>query len=94
MTLRDELFGHGYLAIKGPDCEISLEPRPHYCDRGEWIAQVLITGDSLKVNVDGADCWPRMYFNLDFAKAEIEQWLIRRKQVPFGSWEIVGHELP
>jgi len=92
MSLHETLFGRGWLEIQAPDCLISLEPRPHYCDRGEWIARVEVTGDPYKVNLDDVDLWPRYYFNLETAKSEIWEWLHRRKQVPFGLWEVKFHD--
>jgi len=68
------------IAIVGRECLITLEPRPHYCDRGNWIAKLFPTG-TLARDIDEADGWPRYYFDEDRAKAEIEAWLIRRGQV-------------
>ena len=69
-----------FIAIVGRECLITLEPRPHYCDRGNWIAKLFPTGTLLR-DIDEADGWPRYYFDADRAKAEIEAWLIRRGQV-------------
>jgi hypothetical protein len=70
----------GYLEIEGAQCLITLEPRPHYCDRGNWIAK-LITSGSLAREIDDADAWPRYYFDLGRAKAELEAWLTKRGQL-------------
>ena len=69
----------GVLNIFGKDCEISLEPRPHYCDRGNYIAKIFPTGE-LARSLDNADMFPRYYFDLDRAKLEIEAWLKKRGQ--------------
>lgn len=63
----------------GKECEIILEARPHYCDRGNFIAKLFPTGQ-LAMEIDDADCWPRYYFDEVRAKAEIEAWLRKRGQ--------------
>lgn len=70
-----------WFMIAGKDCEISLEPRPSYCDRGEWIAKLFPTG-RLALEIDDADRWPRYYFDLDRALLEIQAWLKKREQMP------------
>jgi hypothetical protein len=69
----------GYEQIEGRECVIILEPRPHYCDRGNWIAKIF-PGGELARGMDTADCWPRYYFDKDRAKAEVEAWLRKRGQ--------------
>ena len=66
--------------IQGLECEITLEPRPHYCDRGNWIAKLFPVG-TLAEDIDYADGWPRYYFDVDRAKAECWAWLEKRRQV-------------
>lgn len=65
--------------IVGKECEIYLERRPHYCDRGNWIAKIEATGNLLR-GMDRADGWPRYYFDLERAKQECEAWLVKRGQ--------------
>lgn len=74
----------GYLEIRGRECSISLEPRPVYCDRGNWIAKLDARGE-LALSIDWADGWPRYYFDLDRAKQEIQAWLEKRGQLIFPS---------
>lgn len=74
-----------YQVIRGKACEIILEPRPHYCDRGNFIAKIFLrdktpTAEILALNLDEQDGWPRYYFDEARAKAEIEAWLVKRKQ--------------
>jgi len=58
----------------GP-CSVSIQPRPAYCDRGNWVA----TADSTKpYDLDGADGFPRYYMDLERAKAELEDWMLKR----------------
>lgn len=74
----------GCWRIDGADCYVWMQARPHYCDRGRWLAHVEPqNGVSFRVDftVDSADNWPRYYFDLERAKAEIEAWLLVRKQV-------------
>ncbi len=81
---RVEQLSAGYTswhAINGKDCYITLEPRPHYCDRGNWLAKISVTGNPDKLYIDAADLWPRYYFDLERAKLEIEAWLRKRKQI-------------
>jgi hypothetical protein len=66
-------------AIHGKACMITLEPRPSYCDRGNWIAKLFPEGE-LARDIDAADGWPRYYFDQGRAKAEIEAWLVKRGQ--------------
>ena len=77
--LRTFVTHRGYLEIKGRECTITLEPRPAYCDRGNFIAQLFPEG-SLALDIDDADGWPRYYFDEERAKAEIIAWLEKRGQ--------------
>jgi hypothetical protein len=65
--------------IYGAHCAIWMAPRPAYCDRGRWLAHVEV--NSRDLNVDGQDMWPRYYFDLDRAKAEVEAWLRKRGEL-------------
>lgn len=49
---------------------IWIEPRPSYCDRGHWKANV----DGI-ASIDGADAFPRYYMDLERAKLEMSEWL-------------------
>lgn len=66
-------------SIRGKECYITLEPRPYYCDRGNWIAKLFPEGKFIW-EIDEADMWPRYYFDETRAKLEIEAWLTKRKQ--------------
>ncbi len=72
----------GYREILGLDCMITLVPRPSYCDRGNFLAQIYDKdgGDPLRLSIDFQDGWPRYYMDLGRAKAEIEDWMKKRKQ--------------
>ncbi len=71
----------GFIVVVGRECEITIEPRPSYCDRGNYIAKLFPTG-TLARDIDHQDGWPRYYFDLDRAKAECEAWLVKRRQQP------------
>jgi hypothetical protein len=66
--------------IQGLDCHIWIQPRPSYCDRGNFLAHIEPINDVLRLGLDGQDGWPRYYMDLERAKTEIEDWLKKRKQ--------------
>lgn len=68
-----------WLEIKGKNCSITLEPRPSYCDRGNYIAKIFPT-DNLILSIDGQDLWPRYYMDFDRAIKEIEDWMKKREE--------------
>ncbi len=69
----------GWIERRGPECLITIEPRPSYCDRGRYIAKLFPTA-ALALDIDGQDLWPRYYFDLERAKAECDAWLEKRAQ--------------
>lgn len=69
-----------FYEVRGRDCTITLEARPAYCDRGNWLAKLHARG-TLARDLDDSDGWPRYYFDLDAAKSECEAWLLKRGQV-------------
>lgn len=80
-TALDVVDKGGYFEITGRHCTVTIEARPHYCDRGEWIAKLHPT-DLLALEIDNQDGWPRYYFDFDRAVAEIAAWLTKRNQLP------------
>jgi len=71
---------HILLAI---ECRIDIYPRPSYCDRGKWEVHVVDKGYPTNPNpLDHADMFPRLFFSLDRAKAEIEDWMEARHYTP------------
>lgn len=65
---------------------VELWPRPAYCDRGRWHAHADCPGYPTNPNpIDGADGFPRYYFDLDHAKAEIEAFFRVRHYEPIGT---------
>jgi len=73
--------------IDGLDCTIEIAARPAYCDRGNFTATIQVVGDPWRLSLDGADGWPRYYFDLDRAKLEVEAWLHKREQW-VGTWRV------
>jgi len=68
------------------ECRIDITPRPPYCDRGRWECHVVDPG--LPTNpspIDFADRFPRLFFSLERAKAEMEDWMNARKYTPVKS---------
>lgn len=79
MTWHEPTGYPGHHWILGRECSIWLHPRPGWCDRGRYHATLDAWG-KLGLGIDGADGWPRYYFDLERAKAEIEAWLTVRGQ--------------
>lgn len=76
----EALRARRFFVIEGKDCEITVEPRPLYCDRGHWIAK-LHPRDELALEIDDADGWPRYYFGWQALTSEIAAWLEARSQL-------------
>ena len=76
MTWEQDEYGCWWL--RGTRYAVWMAPRPPYCDRGQWLAHV----EPLVVphDLDSADGWPRYYFDLDRAKAEVEAWMQKRER--------------
>ena len=66
--------------IRGKNCMVSLAST-FATNRGSYIAAAE-TFDQTLLTVDSADAFPRYYFDLGRAKAEIEAWLMIRDQIP------------
>jgi hypothetical protein len=65
--------------INGKECTITLESRPAYCDRGNYLAKLWPSGE-LAREIDSQDLWPRYYFDEERARLECEDWLKKRGQ--------------
>lgn len=57
--------------------QISLIPRPHYCDRGRWYCLVQAIGIQ---DLDDQEGFGRYYFRLENAKQEMELWINARDE--------------
>jgi hypothetical protein len=72
--------------IAGEECVIWIEARPGWCDRGRVRATVDCWG-KLGATFDHQDGWPRYYFNLERAKAEIEEWIrVRERSLRYATF--------
>lgn len=92
--------GFTYQNIRGAHCQICLEPRPTYCNRGQFLAKLDVF-DEHELHIDWADGWSpgRYYFDESRAKAEIEAWLRARNQLPDpiaeeAVWDDSGFDIP
>lgn len=72
-----DYLGEGYY-------KITLQPRPHYCDRGRWLLVITSHGVS---DLDCQEALSRYYFNIDYAKGEVESWANARDTVKNASNE-------
>ncbi len=66
--------------MEGKNCEISIEKRPGYCDRGRFIAKLHMK-DPRVLFIDTSDGWPRYYFVWSNCVTEIEEWLKMRNEL-------------
>jgi hypothetical protein len=68
--------------IQGRNCIIRIAKRPHWCDRGNWLAYCDPKPNThpRDFELDSADYWPRYYMDITRAKLECEAWLKKRKQ--------------
>jgi hypothetical protein len=83
MTLIVKLIhedGFSWHSIEGKDCEITIEARPYYCDRGKYLAKLHPRG-KLAYEIDEADGWPRYFFDWERMLKELEAWLTKRGQL-------------
>ena len=66
------------------EVRIDIYPRNSYCDRGRWECHVIDQGFPTNPNpVDHADMFPRFFFSLERAKAEMEDWMDARRYTPY-----------
>lgn len=55
---------------------VTLVERPHYCDRGHWVGNVL----GPELYIDHQDGFPRYFMDLERAQTEMVDWLKWRLQ--------------
>lgn len=61
-----------YWSLQVGTAQVTIEPRPPYCDRGHWYGKVF------GLHTDSQDGFPRYFMDLDRAKAEMSEWLAWR----------------
>jgi hypothetical protein len=74
----------GWLKIEVPQALITIEPRPLYCDRGNFIVKVFPRGD-LALSLDEQDRFPRYYFGVLACVTELYAWMQVRGILPEGA---------
>lgn len=67
-----------YLEMKYKGVYITLEKRPSFCDRGNWLAKITEIGP---LYLDFSDGWPRYYFDIRVAFTEIAAFLKKRGEL-------------
>lgn len=70
-----------HLAINVEQAQITIEPRPPYCDRGNFIVKVFPRGD-YALSLDEYDAFPRYYFGPLACADEIQAWMNARRLLP------------
>ena len=70
-----------YLEIRVEQAWITIETRPIYCDRGNFIVKVTPYGD-LALSLDEQDGFPRYYFGPLACADEIHAWMSCRRILP------------
>lgn len=61
-----------------PEGLISVERRPHYCDRGTFVVKLAIR----HLHIDAHDAFPRYYFHEECLVKELEAWMDARDLTP------------
>jgi hypothetical protein len=77
MTASGIVEHDGWWSIERPYCQVTIEQRPPYCDRGRYLAKVFPSGHYV-LEFDDQDGWPRYYFDWDRMLAELRAWLAVR----------------
>jgi len=73
--IKKYLNGFLYYDLKINGVFISMEQRPHYCDRGNWIVKIIDPGP---MSIDSSDLFPRYYFDFEIARCEVHSFLKKR----------------
>lgn len=73
--------GTKYLRVRADRVEVTMEPRPGYCDRGNWVVKVTPVHGAF-ADIGPEDGFPRYYFDFDNMMEEMLAWLERRGYEP------------
>jgi|HubBroStandDraft_2_1064218.scaffolds.fasta_scaffold421504_2 hypothetical protein len=57
-----------------------IERRPTYCDRGNFSVKIEVDSNQQNLYIDGADMFPRYYFDFYCMIKELELWISKNKQ--------------
>jgi hypothetical protein len=71
-----------YLKIDLGPAEITIESRPPYCDRGNFVVKVF-SQDSLALSIDRDDAFPRYYFGPAACADEVVAWVEARNLLQY-----------
>ncbi len=74
-----------YLSIVAEGVEVTIESRPTYCNRGNFLAKAF-SGGKEPLHLDKQDMWPRYYMSLDTALSEVTAWLSKNNQKVLSPW--------
>lgn len=69
-----------YIDVRLRDGFLTIEVRPHYCDRGSYIVKIFPEANQFHLHVDHSDMFPRYYFKFENMVSELGEWMVRNKQ--------------
>lgn len=69
-----------FAAINLKDGQLTIEPRPVHCDRGNFIVKAFAFENQINLYIDDADLFPRYYFGFDNMISELEAWIAKNNQ--------------
>jgi hypothetical protein len=78
--INKQLADRSYAEVRTKHCYMTIERRPHYCDRGRYIVKCTVTGNPIELTVDEADMFPHYYFSFEAMISEVESWLKARNE--------------
>lgn len=77
----EEPAAAGWLKVEVDQALVTIEARPYYCDRGNFIVKVFPRGD-LALSLDSQDGFPRYYFGVLACADELCAWMKVRGIMP------------
>lgn len=80
IKIAEEIEKRGYVEIRIKNGLFTIEPRPAYCNRGEYFVKIFPDPDQFDLHIDEQDMFPRYYFYLLSAILETEAWIVKNKQ--------------
>lgn len=73
-------YASAWWMVHGRGVDLSVETRPHYCDRGRFIVKAFPT--AANCTIDSQDGFPRYYFDAGRMMAEVRDFLACRRLLP------------
>ncbi len=80
IKIQKELASEQWAKVVFSDGDFSIEKRPPYCDRGNFIVKIFVNSNQVRLYIDQSDMFPRYYFGFDNMISELEQWLEKNNQ--------------